>query len=388
MAIGVDTEVKNYHIIDLFCGTGGFSYGFTSRHNEFQVVAAIDILETAARTMKANHPNCVVYNKDIRKISPQTMKKDIGRKEADVIIGGPPCQGFSSIRPFRSQEKSDERNTLFEQFALYVNYFKPKVFVFENVVGLVTYNHGQTLNAIQQCFKEIGYDTDWRILNAANYGVPQKRERFIMIGRPVGKKIYFPKATHLFSGKTIGTKDRDRMEMLKAADVTLPQALTVWEAISDLPAVENGKEVKVYCKEPENEYQRERRNGAGILTLHKSTLHPPKMLEIIKYSGDNIKSIPKGLITSGYSSCYSRLRADEPGVTITVKFTNPASSKCIHPFQNRALTPREGARIQSFDDTYIFCGSKTQITTQIGNAVPPKLGAAISDSVFQMLKEG
>lgn len=378
---------ENYNIIDLFCGTGGFSYGFTQYNNKFKVVAAVDILEIATKTMKANHRECVVYNEDIRKISPETVSKEIKGKQVDVIIGGPPCQGFSSIRPFRSQEKNDDRNTLFEQFAIYVDFFKPQIFVFENVVGLVTYNGGKTLEAIQNCFREIGYDTEWRILNAANYGVPQKRERFIMIGRPIGNEINFPKATHAFNGKTIGTKDRNKMEMLKVQCDDLPPALTIWDAISDLPEVESGHEILEYDKSPENEYQMARRNGAEHLTMHRATLHPPKMLEIIKYAGDSIKSIPEGMITSGFSSCYSRLRADEPGVTITVKFTNPASSKCIHPFQNRALTPREGARIQSFDDTYIFCGSKTQITTQIGNAVPPQLGSAIAKSVLEMMED-
>ena len=177
------------------------------------------------------------------------------------------------------------------------------------------------------------------------------------------------------------------MEMLKVQCDDLPPALTIWDAISDLPEVESGHEILEYDKAPENEYQMARRNGAEHLTMHRATLHPPKMLEIIKYAGDSIKSIPEGMITSGFSSCYSRLRADEPGVTITVKFTNPAPSKCIHPFQNRALTPREGARIQSFDDTYIFCGSKTQITTQIGNAVPPQLGSAIAKSVLEMMED-
>ena len=146
---------ENYNIIDLFCGTGGFSYGFTQYNNKFKVVAAVDILEIATKTMKANHRECVLYNDDIRKISPETVSKEIKGKQVDVIIGGPPCQGFSSIRPFRSQEKNDDRNTLFEQFAIYVDFFKPQIFVFENVVGLVTYNGGKTLEAIQNCFREI-----------------------------------------------------------------------------------------------------------------------------------------------------------------------------------------------------------------------------------------
>jgi len=346
------------------------------------VVAAIDINNVSAQTMKANHPECLVYNEDIRKVRPERVEADLAAadKSIDVVIGGPPCQGFSSIRPFRGSGKDDDRNTLFEQFALYVNYFRPKVFIFENVVGLVSHNKGQTLKAIQECFTDIGYETDWRILNAANYGVPQKRERFIMIGVPKGGSIVFPEPTHYFSGKTIGVGNKKKM--ILANDDGLPPALTVMDAIGDLPPVSSGEECTVYKNPPQNEYQAERRKGSKILTLHKATNHPEYMLNIIRHAGSNIYALPEGLVTSGFSSCYSRLSADEPSVTITVKFTNPASSKCIHPIQDRALTPREGARIQSFDDTYIFCGTKTQITEQIGNAVPPLLGKAIADKIL------
>lgn len=372
------------HIIDLFCGTGGFSSGFLKADRRCEVVAAIDINSVPAQTMKRNHPHCLVYCDDIRKINPATVEKDLypNVKSIEMIVGGPPCQGFSSIRPFRGSGVNDNRNTLFEQFALYVNHFKPKVFVFENVVGIVTHNGGKTLSAIRQCFSEIGYDTDWRILNAANYGVPQKRERFIMIGVSTGNYIAFPKPTYFFSGKTIGVENKDKM--LKSSEGLAP-ALTVMDAISDLPPIKSGEECVTYEYPPQNQYQMERRGNCKKLTLHKATLHPPKMLEIIKLAGNNIHALPEGMVTSGFSSCYSRLSADEPGVTITVKFTNPASSKCIHPIQDRALTPREGARIQSFDDSYIFCGTRTQITAQIGNAVPPLLGKAIASAIIPVV---
>lgn len=378
--------MSTFNILDLFSGTGGFSYGFTSYSKEFKVVGAIDILKWAALTTKANHKEAFVVNDDIRNIRPSDIEKKLPKNnpKIDVIIGGPPCQGFSSIRPFRSSENDDPRNSLFEQYALFVNYFRPKVFVMENVVGLVTYNNGKTLEVIQECFEDMGYETDWKILNAANFGVPQKRERFILIGVQKGYSIKFPEATNSFAGKTIGYKDKSRMVL---ATEELPPALTVMDAIGDLPSLNSGEHSDVYTKDPINDYQRQRRNNLDILTLHKATQHPPKMLEIIKHAGDNINCIPKHLITSGFSTCYSRLRAEEPSSTITVKFVNPASNKCIHPFQDRALTPREGARLQSFDDDYIFCGSRVQIVTQIGNAVPPLLGQAIAKSVLSILKQ-
>lgn len=378
--------MSTFNILDLFSGTGGFSYGFTRYSKEFKVVGAIDILKEAALTTKANHKDCLVINKDIRNIRPSSVERELPstNKTIDVIIGGPPCQGFSSIRPFRSSDKDDPRNSLFEQFALFVNYFRPKVFVMENVVGLLTYNDGKTLEAIEETFKDMGYETEWKILNAANFGVPQKRERFILIGVQQGGKIEFPEATHTFEGKTIGHKDRSRMVVAKE---NLPKALSVMEAIGDLPHLNSGEHTESYNQPPQNEYQNHRRKNLEVLTLHKATQHPPKMLEIIKHAGDNINCIPKHLITSGFSNCYSRLSPDTPASTITVKFVNPASSKCIHPYQNRALTPREGARIQSFDDDYVFCGTRIQIIKQIGNAVPPLLGQAIAKSVLKMLKQ-
>lgn len=377
------------HIVDLFCGTGGFSSGFIKSDLRCEVIAAIDNNDIAAQTMKANHPDCLVYCDDIRKVSPKKVETDLIAvgKRIDIVIGGPPCQGFSSIRPFRGSDKNDDRNTLFEQFALYVDHFKPKVFIFENVVGLVTHNNGQTLKTVGECFADIGYTTDWRILNAANYGIPQKRERFIMIGVLESSKLVFPEPTHYFNGKTIGVGNKKKMIVSPNHNGLLP-ALTVMDAISDLPPVSSGQECKVYKNHPKNDYQRERRVGSDTLTMHKCTAHPEYMLNIIRHAGDNIYALPEGMVTSGFSSCYSRLSADDPSVTITVKFTNPASSKCIHPVQDRALTPREGARIQSFDDNYIFCGTRTQITAQIGNAVPPLLGKAIADKVLPVVFDG
>lgn len=384
---------NKFGIMDLFCGTGGFSYGFTKYSEQFETVCAVDILEAPAKTAKLNHPNAIVINQDIRTLKPSEVEKMLIKegKKVDIIVGGPPCQGFSSIRPFRSTNDDDPRNSLFEQFALFVNYFRPKVFVFENVVGLATHKKGKTIKLIEQCFTDIGYDVDWKILNAANFGVPQKRERLIMIGVQKGLPIYFPKPTHYFEGKTIGYRDKSKVLSAEIdlfnMDELLP-AITVEEAISDLPPVESGETATAYTLEPLNDYQRERRQGATKLELHSATKHTPKMLEIIKHAGSNINCIPKHLITSGFSTSYSRLEPDQPANTITVNFVHPASNKCIHPFQNRALTPREGARLQSFDDNFKFYGSRTQIVKQIGNAVPPLLGKAIAGAVYKILKEG
>lgn len=385
-----------FKVMDLFCGTGGFSKGFENT-GQFEVVHGIDVLPVAVETFEANHPGAAAIAGDIRKVrrGEVAAATNLKRGEVDVIIGGPPCQGFSSLRPFRSSTEDDPRNSLFEEFASYVNYFRPRVLVMENVVGLATYEGGATIERIVETFDDLGYDTDWRILNAANYGVPQRRERLVLLGVERGGRVAFPTATHATTGKTIGHRIRNRMHVVAQSNDTLfdtddarslTPAVTVREAIDDLPVVLSGETSDHYDKPPRNDFQRDRRrNVEEELQLHTSTRHSEKMLEIIRHSGDNISAIPKHLISSGFSSCYSRLRGDEPSVTVTVNFVHPASNKCIHPDLDRALTPREGARLQSYDDDFVFRGSRAQIVKQIGNAVPPLLGTAIATSVAQTL---
>jgi len=379
-------------VFDLFCGTGGFTKGFeNSVKADFDVKFGIDVLDTSVNTFRLNHEKAIGLCQDIRKVRRLDVENMTGikRGELDVLVGGPPCQGFSSIRPFRSTNDDDSRNSLFEEYASFVNFFRPKVFVLENVVGLATHKNGHTLEIMQECFHQLGYDTDWKLLNSAHFGVPQKRERFLLIGVERGAKIMFPTPTHSYKGSTIGYKDKSRILEPVSSDslssaLVLPKAISAMEAISDLPPISSGESSSIYTSMPHTLYQKERRKEENELTLHKATKHSEKMIEIIHHSGKNINCIPKHLITSGFSSCYSRLDANEPAVTITVNFVHPASNRCIHPTLHRALTPREGARLQSFDDDFKFFGSRTQITKQIGNAVPPLLGVAIADTIADM----
>jgi DNA (cytosine-5)-methyltransferase 1 len=162
----------------------------------------------------------------------------------------------------------------------------------------------------------------------------------------------------------------------------LPPAPSVIDAIGDLPPVHAGEESSDYDPScPLNDYQRLMRDECDSLTLHRATRHSEKMLEIIRHAGANISALPPGMVTSGFSSCYSRLDANRPSTTLTVNFVHPASNRCIHPTQDRALTPREGARIQSFPDRFEFKGTSAQIVKQIGNAVPPLLGQVIADAI-------
>ncbi len=161
----------------------------------------------------------------------------------------------------------------------------------------------------------------------------------------------------------------------------LKPAVTLIDAIGDLPPVESGGEVREYVLPGKTEFQRGIRDGATELTWHRATRHSDKMLEIIRHAGSSIAALPPGMVTSGFSSCYSRLDADRPCNTITVNFVHPSSNRCIHPYQDRALTPREGARLQSFPDSYVFVGTTAQVVKQIGNAVPPMLGRVLATAI-------
>ncbi|RCL28692.1 DNA (cytosine-5-)-methyltransferase [Pseudomonas sp. AFG_SD02_1510_Pfu_092] len=378
---------KQLNILDLFCGTGALSYGLTHSNSSFQVVGGIDLNRSASETAAANHPGAKIFCDDINNFTAQQMADKIGISRIDLIVGGPPCQGFSSIRPSRGQGLQDPRNFLYKKFVDYVSTLRPTVFLMENVVGIIGANGGELLNSIIMSFNEIGYDVDWRVLNAANYGVPQKRERFFMLGvkrsAVSSSVLIFPDPTHRFSGRVIGTRIKEKYIQNPTNGLS---AVTLWDALSDLPRLRSGEESERYAHAPLNSYQLMRRmNAPKQLRLHQAANHSAKMLEVIRHSGSSKSCLPEGLVTSGYSSCYSRLEKEEPATTITVKFTSPASSKCIHPVDDRAITPREAARLQSFDDSFLFRGSKTDIASQIGNAVPPVLSSAFSGVISEIL---
>ncbi len=252
-------------VMDLFCGTGGFSKGFENT-GAFSIVYGIDVQQIAVKTFRLNHSQAVTLEADIRDVRLRSVsdRTRIALGEVDVIVGGPPCQGFSSIRPFRSATEDDPRNSLFEEFAAYVNYFRPQVFVMENVVGLATHNYGNTIEQIQECFDGLGYTSDWRILNAAHLGVPQKRERLVMIGAQRGARPKFPSPTHAGEFKTIGIRNQTRRlapptptkspGLFETEEPKLPDALTTMEAIGDLPPVEAGDSVDQYELTPQNDY--------------------------------------------------------------------------------------------------------------------------------------
>lgn len=373
-------DPRKRSVFDLFCGVGGFSAGFEAT-GEFEVSAGVDLLGDRLDTFAANHSKANAYGIDIRQLALDTFDDDNPRPF--VIVGGPPCQGFSSLRPFRNIEWADPRNNLAEEFVRVVAGLRPEWIVFENVVGLLTHEKGETFNAIVEAFTSIGYRTDARVLNAANFGLPQRRERLIIVGSLRGKRFRWPEPTHKLSSRSMAGKKPLLIQPAAPLVDTLPDAISVNDAIQDLPAIASGQTATTYqTLVAPTPYGRFIRNGAEVLELHEATAHSPEMLEIIRHAGDNIHALPPGMVTSGFSSCYSRLNGSEPSTTITVNFVHPASNRCIHPYQDRALTPREGARLQGFFDTYDFRGSRSQVVKQIGNAVPPLLGKVIAEAVL------
>ena len=377
---------KKWKILDLFCGTGALSYGIEAHSENLITVGGIDADAAAARTAALNHPNAVIICEPIEAVPPRDVLQLAGVDDIDVIVGGPPCQGFSSLRPTRGGKLEDPRNLLYQQFIRYVRDFRPKVFLMENVVGILSFGDANLVTEMIQEFHKLGYSSDWRVLNAANFGIPQKRERFFLMGvrhdaggsaRPI-----FPLPTHQFTGRAIGTRHKERYVINRDHGAA---AVTTWEAISDLPSIKSGETSTSYAAPPLTKYQARRRGNMKHLTLHQAASHNEKMLSVIRLAGPSIRSLPEGMVSSGYSSCYSRLALDEPSTTITVKFTSPASSRCIHPIDDRAITPREAARLQSFDDSFLFAGSKTEIASQIGNAVPPLFGQAFAPALEEIL---
>lgn len=364
---------RSFNCIELFAGSGGLGTGFLN--SGFNIISANDVWETASKTYTANHPNIKYIVKDIAKLTGEELLEGTGYTNSDIdaIIGGPPCQGFSTLG---KRFIDDPRNKLFKEYVRIVKEIKPKIFVMENVAGILSMEDGKVLEQILKSFDELGYKVEYKLLNAAEYGVPQQRERTIFIGTRINVRIKYPKKTHTLTNEK-----------------GLLPALTLWDAIGDLPQSDD-KEINEYSCEPQNDYQRKIRNNATILLNHKPSIHNEKAKNMMKYipmgkSAWEVKDlIPKEFMpTSGYGNTYARLNANEPGMTITRNFACISSSRCIHPYLNRGLTAREAARIQSYPDDYIFKGSKSDIHLQIGNSVPPILASKLANAIFEMLME-
>lgn len=332
------TTIKTLKYIDLFCGAGGFSLGFDK--SGFQNIFSVDIEEDFCKTYKTNFPTHKLIPKDISKITEKEIKKLTNSQEVDVIIGGPPCQGFSIAGNIGRKFIDDPRNRLFKEFVRVVSIVNPKYFVMENVARLYTHNNHKTKEEIIEDFNKLGYEVKCTILNSADYGVPQIRKRVIFIGSRISNNILFPKITHT-------------------------EHKTVKEYLDDLPILNSGEE-------------------SHILN-HKAMNHTEQMLQkmsFIKDGGDR-KDIPIDLRPkSGDVRKYIKYNSNKPSITITGDMR-----KVFHYSQNRALTVRELARLQTFPDSFEFKGSSISAQQQVGNAVPPLMAEAIAKNILNMAKE-
>ena len=339
------------NVIDVFSGAGGLSKGFENAG--FNIIAGIDNDEESLITFSKNHSKATTINFDLsQKIDfSSSIFSPINDLKVDVIIGGPPCQGFSVAG---KRDELDPRNALYKQYLAFVEKFIPEVTVMENVPTMMSMYGGRIYENIVSKLENLGYATSAFILDSSNYGIPQKRKRFFLVGTNIGKKINPPQ----------GIKD---------------VKITTKDAISDLPSLEKNNESKSYSTSPKNEYQRKMREYSTELHNHWKVLHTEKTKKIVSMvpDGGNYKDLPVHLQdTRKVHIAWTRMNSKEPCFTIDAGHYHH-----FHYKYNRAPTVRECARIQSFPDDFIFYGKKTSQYRQVGNAVPPILAEVIARKI-------
>ena len=354
--------MAKFKILDLFCGAGGFSYGM-EKNSDFETVIALDNDEKAGNTFKKNMPRTEVVVGDI---TSEETKKRIVRvakdKGINMIIGGPPCQGYSMKG--KKLGLKDPRNFLFREYLNFVQELKPDVFVIENVKGLLLASNGWFKDEIVKAIGDLGYVVDFGVLNASDFGVPQARERAIFICSK-HNKVMLPKPT-------------------------VKNNVTVREAIGDLAYCESGEGEfeQEYINPADSAYQQLMREGSKKLFNHTASKHKQVAIDKLKMipPEKGKEFLPEKMIgNQKFKTTWGRLRWDDVSPTIDTRFDAASNGTNNHPFLNRAITPREAARLQSFDDSFIFYGDKRSIGRQIGNAVPPLLAKAIADRIDESL---
>ena len=320
-------------LLDIFAGVGGLTYGF-SRHRNFHIVAANEILPAMAEAYRLNHPQVPVYQRDIASFSAVDLARDFGIKsgEIDLMIGGPPCQAFSTVG---KRNSDDPRAKLFFEYFRLLKEVSPTIFIFENVKGLESMDQGKLLANIMSLFESLGYHIQYKILNAADFGVPQIRERIILVGSRLRSQFIYPEPTH----SPVNTDG-------SLFSVTKSPYLTLAEAIGDLPWIATGEASDHYRTAAQNPYQSTMRQSAPPkLSDHTAPNNNPRLIRLMEAlpDGGSPSDLPVELRpTSGFKNTYSRLWWDRPAPTITRNLSTPSSSRCIHPKVARPLTTREG----------------------------------------------
>jgi DNA (cytosine-5)-methyltransferase 1 len=341
-------EQAGYNVIDLFSGAGGFHIGFESVG--CTITLCIDNNVIVEKTHKRNFSHIPFINRDISLISIKEIKSYVSGI-VDIIIGGPPCQGFSTIGNRVSSDpnkrnKSDSRNNLVHAYARIVSNIKPKFIVMENVKGILTMKGGRYLETVLSELRSAKYNVDYKLVNVADYGIPQIRERVIILGNRLGLPVTFPEPTH-----------SDNPE-----DVLLPWN-TCWSVLCDLESLNDNPEFN-----------------------HVALKHTPTNIERYKLIPEGGRlpesSLPPELYRKNFGNTYKRLNKNRPALTMV-----PGNDAFpIHPTLHRSLTVREAARIQTFTDTIIFEGNRRQQGHQVGNAVPPMFSELLAKFIVQQLK--
>lgn len=355
--------MRKLNVLDLFCGCGGLSEGF--RLAGYNIIGGVDFNSAAIDTYRKNFPEGKGICCDLLEMDKEKIVSMLGNiEDVNIIIGGPPCQGFSAANRYHLEEE-DERNKLFFEFVKFVDMAKPEAILIENVRGIITSNKGYAKDRIYEIFEQRGYIVNHCILNAADYGVPQNRLRnfFVML-----KKEKFDFST------------LKRVEKIR----------TVEEAIGELYSLENNdSEVKQVPNAPETEYQKYLRTKDGTLMNHDIRYPAQKVQDRIAFvpQGGNWQDVPADMWPTDrnnrHSSAYKRLDPVQPSCTID---TGNNHSNYFHPLYNRIPTVREAARLQSFPDEFVFVGNRSEQYRQVGNAVPPLLAKAIADRIKEYLE--
>lgn len=346
-------RVTGPSFLDLFAGAGGLSLGLRSAG--WQPLLAIEYWNEAATTYGKNFGGEAVWESDIADVSVSALAARLDCAP-DWVVGGPPCQGFSTVG---KRARHDPRNRLFLEFHRIVECLKPNGFILENVLGL---RDMRFVDEVKSTFAELGYTVTFHVLKAADYGVPQLRRRVVFVGRLGSCRWLGPTPSH---------SDRDYV--------------SVWDAIGDLPPLKPGETEESYGESVITSYQAAMRIGSMQLQGHTASKHPDHLVKAISFipDGGNRQSIPvRYQPASGFHNSYSRLNSKLPAVAITSNMSKPSATRCIHPFQNRGLTAREGARLQGFPDAFHFHGGHVSQRLQIANAVPPLLAAAMGTALM------
>ena len=354
------------HVVDLFCGAGGLSEGFSNAG--FTVVAGQDINFSAGKTFSVSHPQAALIGGAIQNVSADDILKaaDINPENIDVVIGGPPCQGYSYYNHKRGC--SDPRAGLFREYLRIVKGLRPRWIVMENVAGIAGIGGGSVLREIMQKTASLGYRTEYKLLKAEDYGVPQERRRMFFIGTLTDRKIQFPEPSY-------------------GSGFPNPYT-TIGDAINDLPVPVNGRGAGMpYTLPAITPYQKLMRNECTVLSCHEA----PKLSELNMKRLEHIppggswRDIPVELLPAGMQRARRSDHTTRYGRPLESELSCTVLTKCdvhwgafFHPRQKRSFTAREAARLQSFPDRFTFYGSKTEQFVQIGNAVPPLLGTAVA----------